>query len=410
MICEIPPAIFGLLLTAMLILCFAEMFCVIAMVLQHRGIWQTISAGILLIGGFTLFQLTVNTAQVPGALLPAWSLKNKAILYISFLLLAGLTIWEFFTVVQWEKENWSPNTVRESFNQLPTGICFSDLNGSVLLSNHKMEEICLAASGKPLLDANAFWDTVGSQGFVTLGSGVTWNLERRILSTQIGDVYQITAADVTRKHAIMQELKKDQQQLQQIQARLLQYSESVTELTREKEILAAKIRVHDSLGECLLAAKRCIVTSAGRKEKEEVLKMWRQNLTLLAVPPDHEKSDSLGELLSAAKTVGVRVLLTGPVPPAGSIARALTEAAIHTCVTNTVRHAHGSELYVEMIKDGTHWTCRCTNNGCVPDGPVREGGGLTTLRRKTEREGGTMIVESSPRFALTLAVEEGGLS
>ena len=62
MICEIPPAIFGLLLTAMLILCFAEMFCVIAMVLQHRGIWQTISAGILLIGGFTLFQLTVNTA------------------------------------------------------------------------------------------------------------------------------------------------------------------------------------------------------------------------------------------------------------------------------------------------------------------------------------------------------------
>ena len=105
--------------------------------------------------------------------------------------------------------------------------------------------------------------------------------------------------------------------------------------------------------------------------------------------------------------MGVRVVISGKVPPEGSTARAIAVAAIHTCVTNTVRHAHGSELYVEMKRTGTQWTIRCTNNGEAPDGPVREGGGLSSLRRKTEREGGTMIVESEPRFALILCVEEG---
>ena len=79
-------------------------------------------------------------------------------------------------------------------------------------------------------------------------------------------------------------------------------------------------------------------------------------------------------------------------------------------MTNTVRHAKGTRLFVLLERTGTLWTIRCTNNGAAPSGPIREGGGLSSLRRQVEREGGTMTVESTPRFVLTILTEEGGLS
>ena len=45
-----------------------------------------------------------------------------------------------------------------------------------------------------------------------------------------------------------------------------------------------------------------------------------------------------------------------------------------------------------------------TNNGKRPDGPIVEGGGLSTLRRRVERAGGTMVVQSLPIFKLTVTV------
>ena len=48
---------------------------------------------------------------------------------------------------------------------------------------------------------------------------------------------------------------------------------------------------------------------------------------------------------------------------------------------------------------------RYTNDGMVPPGPVTEGGGLSTARRKVEAAGGRMKIETSPRFILTMIFE-----
>lgn len=42
MICEISPAMRGILLTGTLILCFAEIFCVTAVLLQRWGTKRTV--------------------------------------------------------------------------------------------------------------------------------------------------------------------------------------------------------------------------------------------------------------------------------------------------------------------------------------------------------------------------------
>lgn len=89
-----------------------------------------------------------------------------------------------------------------------------------------------------------------------------------------------------------------------------QYGETVAEVTREKELLAAKICVHDRLGQCLLAAKRCILTPV-TEEEAAVLELWRQNVALIQTPPEQsEEPDDLADLLAATKAVGVSILFS----------------------------------------------------------------------------------------------------
>ena len=44
------------------------------------------------------------------------------------------------------------------------------------------------------------------------------------------------------------------------------------------------------------------------------------------------------------------------------------------------------------------------NNGQPPEREIREGGGLTNLRHRIETEGGRMLVQSFPEFALVIEI------
>ena len=45
-----------------------------------------------------------------------------------------------------------------------------------------------------------------------------------------------------------------------------------------------------------------------------------------------------------------------------------------------------------------------TNDGNAPEKPIREGGGLTSLRHRVEQMQGKMELESRPYFALTITI------
>ena len=83
--------------------------------------------------------------------------------------------------------------------------------------------------------------------------------------------------------------------------------------------------------------------------------------------------------------------------------------AVRECVTNAVRYAGATQLYAEFNETGSESTVTVTNNGRQPDSEIVEGGGLSTLRRRVERAGGTMTVQSRPRFQLTVIVSKEGV-
>lgn len=77
-------------------------------------------------------------------------------------------------------------------------------------------------------------------------------------------------------------------------------------------------------------------------------------------------------------------------------------------MTNAVRHAGATELYVRLACDEKAAHAVITNDGAAPDGEVVEGGGLTSLRFRVEQCGGTIQVKCTPGFELAVSVPLGG--
>ena len=200
-----------------------------------------------------------------------------------------------------------------------------------------------------------------------------------------------------------QQLHEDNLRVAQLNLRLRRYGAQIRELTREKETLAARVRIHDDFGQALLAARRLGAQQGDAQQRAQVLALWRTNLALLRGTGEKEPTGAgLGALVEAARAVGVTVTAEGPQPAADSPAMALLLHAAHECLTNTVRHAGGSALHISLAREGDRLCATLTNDGRAPDGPVREGGGLSALRRQVEAAGGRMRIESAPRFALIM--------
>ena len=95
------------------------------------------------------------------------------------------------------------------------------------------------------------------------------------------------------------------------------------------------------------------------------------------------------------------VFVTGNMPEE-EYQKLLIDQAIMECMTNCARHAGGTRVFVKITNNKVLCKVQITNNGKIPAEGSQEGGGLTSLRKTVEREGGKMQVIFSPEFELIL--------
>ena len=100
-----------------------------------------------------------------------------------------------------------------------------------------------------------------------------------------------------------------------------------------------------------------------------------------------------------ANSIGVRVDVTGEYPKMPAVRKLLAQA-ITECAANTVKHAEGDTVSVDISDD----EIALTNNGRAPKRKITESGGLLSLRRNIEDAGGEMVLESEPRFRLVMKI------
>ena len=342
--------------------------------------------------------LVVPLSSLPGALSPVpWTAAAA--------LLVALGLWISRKLFLASRRQISPVSIKESSDHLPCALCFAWENGQPCLKNYIMDELSHLLTGEALLNANAFWETIAHEPIVTLSNGQTWSFERTRMALSGQSVYQITGTNITEEARLKRELERDNLRLGAMNRRLRQYGQQVQELTREKEILRAKTRVHDETGHVLLQTRQFL--SGARGDAESIRAQWRQNThLLLGKYADEKPVDTFEQLSRAARAIGVTIERSGAFPEDGTENAHLVESAAHECLTNLVRHANGTRLEISGEATANGWEIRYLNDGDAPSQPIVEGSGLSTLRAQVEAAGGAMAVEHAPRFRLTLILPQ----
>lgn len=330
------------------------------------------------------------------------------------LLLAVILILYYQAVIEkrYERNTITRSSVKESFDYLTTGLCFSYSNGMVILTNHSMNTLCHAVLGRDLQNAEVFWDCLckgdvndnvdvissGDRPSFRLADRSVWTFSRE----SINGIIQITAADTTRQSRLSEELREKNKQLSIVNERLLEYVKHVDELTRERERLETKANIHREFGQALLVAKRYI--QSNDDSSDEIVRMLRYNTLVLR--PEYKvqgNSNPFDILMETAASVGIEVIITGRAPGNEYISKLFFEAAAEA-LTNAVRHADAKKLTVQLTENEKSYCIRFTNDGLKPEKEIIEGGGLGSIRRKCSDMGGIMTVKCIPEYELNICI------
>lgn len=302
---------------------------------------------------------------------------------------------------------------KEAFDNLPSGICFFNQNGAVTLCNRQMYRLIFELTGRDLQSVYELHEVmkgtphhaVRDGTLFVLDSGDIWQFNEKTVTDKYKNIYtEVTASDVTELYLRKKELEQKNRQLKEVGERLRRLSANSTALTREEEILNMKMRIHDDIGRSVISARRLLI---GCRPTDELdLTAWKNAVHLLRHDSESDDDrDALTQLKDAANEIGIKIILEGTLPQSKASAYLLI-TAMRECATNAVRHAKSTELYVKLESRDRFCSAVINNNGNTPDREISEGGGLSCLRARIEKAGGSMTVISSPRFELTVTVPE----
>ncbi len=306
------------------------------------------------------------------------------------------------------------NIIKESFDNLPMALCFFNHRGIACLVNRRMLWVSTQLLGSSVQTLSELEralesppDTVAQLSTqpptYRFSDGSILRFTQEVIQDEAGIRYtQVTASDVTKLVRQQYALEEENRRLEHANERLRQLMAQMPEIVREEEILTMKMRVHDDIGHSILSARRALLQESDLSTIQENAAVWEKSISLLhrangMAQPD----DAVAYAISRGKALGVQVVLEGELSNTASD-RQLLALAISECVTNCVRHAGGTELYVRQHCTGKTLTVTITNNGAIPENTIREGGGLSALRRRITAAGGRMTIYSQPRFALVI--------
>ena len=306
-------------------------------------------------------------------------------------------------------------SIKEAMDGFPDGVLCYAPKGRVMLVNQAMKEFCRQMTGDELVNGDLFTQqmlsgqirpgcrivTVGDENVFVLPDETVWKINLQDIPFEDSEVRMLTASEITEEYRKTEELRTMQEGLAALGERLAKVNREIVDLTAEREMLNAKIRIHDEMGKNLLIVKHFILNGGTESEKAAMIGSLYQNVSFLMKDLPAGTRDECELMIDTASRLGVTVFVTGTLPDCEP-QRHILATAIHECFTNTLRHAHGNELYMNIEDDEDRLRVVLTNNGKKPAGEIEERGGLALLRDLTEREGGRMTILKKPSYAVVL--------
>ena len=319
-------------------------------------------------------------------------------------------------------------SIKESLDNLPSGICIARKNGTLALCNRQMQRLFQQLAGMDLQHISELERAIIQPGHGVLvldadthtlrfPEGTVWQFTESVITDERGNWYtQAVALDITELTDRRSELERENGVLLTANARARRLYHELDDIVREEERLAIKMRVHDDIGIRLLSARKALETEATLEELHRCGQDWSALAGFFSTSEAQGRRDDemqehvplferMEELICSAAGIGINITMEGSLPEDETIAY-LILTAVRVCATNAVQHAHADQMLVRISggADSGAITVAIMNNGGTPAQEIIEGGGLSSLRGRIEKAGGVMNIKSLPEFRLTLTL------
>lgn len=368
---------------------------------KGHGLKRIVLSLVVLLWGFGICILmsSLEKDRISGSLF----IVGSILLYC--LMVSGL----FMNMVLQKSLKPGKSAVIEAFDKMDFGACYYDATGRVILCNEYMHELAGKIMGTRVLNGLEFEQKLVGIFGETKGSDMhEFTTDDKQYSAKIGKVlvkkealFELIVVDITGIKDKEKVLIEDNERLTAINKHLHDYGDIADTVIREQEILNAKIMVHDRLGDLLLTTKKAIEEKLPDEDLGQLVKHIKDTLSFMT-SMEEGKEEEWEELLKTAVGIGVQVHLTGLVPEKKEL-KEIVFLAIRECLTNTVRHANGHNLYV-TIASGDNTKLEITNDGDKPKGAITMGTGLSALKAKVDKAEGDFQILTEHGFVLRITI------
>lgn len=221
--------------------------------------------------------------------------------------------------------------------------------------------------------------------------GMTINIQDKayeFILKEYDNYKAIIAIDTTYEESLIIELKEKQNNKRLLNKRLVEYGNQSDILLKDKEILDTKIRVHDEIGKALLLTKHYKETR-NEDDYNTLLSMWKDISTMnIEKNENTDNNDVLRDILEAAEAIGISIEINGDLSNLNDRAISFMVLASRESLTNISKHTESEKLCIDIKEEKDRFVLRFYDDSLYKGGQIKLGGGLSSLKKYVEDEGG----------------------
>lgn len=318
-------------------------------------------------------------------------------------------------------ESISRLSIKEAIDLYPGGILFASDKGRTMIINPAMSRLLTTLGMDSMADVPSLWDDLqgiqedNSVSVTALDKGLlvrlrnagSWLISRQKIVLRKREYLQILAIDVSEQDLLNIQIEEINRDLERSGKELLDAIGSIDDLEREKQILLMKTRIHDILGHRLSILSRLL---EGDQDTVTTISQLKPILTdLSAAISDGANAspiDIMASLSQSFALIGTTIHQTNSLPKTQEVALFFAEV-VREASTNAVRHADARNVYVSLDEQMGCYTLTVSNDGLLPDGEIKEGGGLAGMRQRAAALGGALALAVRPNFSIAVKVPKG---
>lgn len=320
----------------------------------------------------------------------------------------------------------------ETINVIPVGILYLDPRGRPLLMNRCMRKNLVELHmPTDLRDMSSTWNDLCKLSMQTSESSANrahidlgrFGGDRAVIEISPSEIRlfvrdsvtvsgrpfeRVVGLDVTEYAHAYDRLAQANHLLELAGQELQAQIEEVKKVADNAAYLRMRSRVHDVIGQRLSILHRYL--EEGRLDDEsleQIDPLLRSIAVDLRSGGVSEPAEQLGDIVHAFGLVSVQIDVEGALPEDARVAAAFLQI-IREASTNATKHAQAHRVHVSLWQEGTDAdaVARMTisNDGSPAPVSYREGTGIPGMRHVAQDLGGSLEVNATPPFTLTVSI------